>query len=193
MDSTWTRSPSTSRPARSRPVATRNARLLRLADRLRDEAGQGYALGAIVPSPRLLDLYPQSWPGFPYKRLAKVFDVFLPMAYWTFHAPTLNDARAYARDSVSGIRALDRRPGHRRCTRSEGPPGTPRVQACAASSPRPGSAASSGISIYDFLTTSGSAWREIEARPHGRPRQSARLRLGAPGAGGASCGPDATA
>ena len=68
--------------------------------------GSGYALGAIVPSPRLLDLYPNSWPGFPFKRLAKVFDVFLPMAYWTFHASTLGGAHDYARDSMSGIRHL---------------------------------------------------------------------------------------
>ena len=96
-----TRSPSTSRRAPSH-APVRNARLLRLAARLRDEVGPGYALGAIVPSPRLLDLYPESWPDFPYKRLAKFFDVFLPMAYWTFHATTLKDARDYARDSIPG-------------------------------------------------------------------------------------------
>ena len=153
------------------PVATRNARLLRLADRLRAEAGKGYALGAIVPSPRLLDLYPQSWPGFPFKRLAKVFDVFLPMAYWTFHTPTLNDARAYTRDSVSGIRALAGDPdipvhaigGTARDATSAG------VRGFIAATRECGVV---GISIYDFLTTSGSTWREIGARPHGRPRRA---------------------
>ncbi len=154
-----------------RPVSTRNARLLRLADRLRDEVGPGYALGAIVPSPRRLDLYPQSWPGFPYKRLAKVFDVFLPMAYWTFHAPTLNDARAYTRDSVSGIRALVGDPdiavhaigGTARDATSAG------VRGFIAATRECGVR---GISLYDFLTTSTSAWREIAARPKGRPHRT---------------------
>ncbi len=153
------------------PVSTRNARLLRLAERLRDAVGDDYALGAIVPSPRLLDLYPDSWPGFPYRSLAKAFDVFLPMAYWTFHATTLNDARAYARDSVSGIRELtgDRDiPVHaiggtaRQATGAGMRGFLAATRECGAV----------GISLYDFLTTSTSAWREIAARPKGAPHRA---------------------
>ena len=94
--------------------------------------GPCYALGAIVPSPRLLELYPNSWRGFPFKRLARYFDVFLPMAYWTYHASTFAGARDYTRDSVSGIR---RRTGDPtcRCTRSGARRGTPPPRACAAS------------------------------------------------------------
>ena len=97
---------STSSRARWTPVERRQARLLRLAARLRDEVGSSYALGAIVPSPRLLELYPNSWRDFPFRRLARYFDVFLPMAYWTYHASTFAGARDYTRDSVSGIRRL---------------------------------------------------------------------------------------
>jgi len=154
-----------------RPVSTRNARLLRLAARLRDEVGPGYALGAIVPSPRLLDLYPNSWPGFPYKRLAKVFDVFLPMAYWTFHATTLGGARDYARDSLSGIRKLTGDPdvavhaigGTARHATSAG------MRGFLAASRECGAA---GLSLYDFLTTSQAAWAEIAERSKGAPRRA---------------------
>ncbi len=94
-----------------RPPSARNTRLLSLAARIRDAVGSGYALGAIVPSPRLLDLYPGSWPGFPYERLAKSFDVFMPMAYWTFRTSTLQGAFEYTRDSIAGIRHKTRGSG----------------------------------------------------------------------------------
>lgn len=154
-----------------RPVSTRNARLLRLSARLREEVGTDYALGAIVPSPRLLDLYPQSWRDFPYRRLAKLFDVFLPMAYWTFHETTLEGAHDYVRDSVSGIRQLtgDRDVvvhtigGTARRVTSAGMRGfLTATRECGAA----------GISLYDFLTTSRAAWREIGARPKGAPRRT---------------------
>jgi hypothetical protein len=154
-----------------RPVSTRNARLLRLAARLREEVGSDYALGAIVPSPRLLDLYPNSWRNFPYRRLARIFDVFLPMAYWTFHATTLKAAHDYARDSVSGIRQLTGDPdvlvhaigGTARRATSAG------MRGFLAAGRECGAA---GLSLYDFLTTSQASWSEIAARRKGAPRRA---------------------
>jgi hypothetical protein len=152
------------------PVEERNARLVRLAARLRDEVGPSYALGAIVPSPRLFELYPNSWRDFPFRRLARYFDVFLPMAYWTYHASTFKDARDYTRDSVSGIRRLTRDPdmpvhaigGTARHATNAG------MRGFLSATRRCGTV---GLSLYDFLTTSRSSWRAIAERPQGTPRR----------------------
>jgi hypothetical protein len=143
-----------------RSPAVRNARLLSLAARIRDSVGSGYALGAIVPSPRLLDLYPGSWPGFPYRRLARSFDVFLPMAYWTFRTSGGKGARDYTRDSIAGIRDKTRRadiPVHaiggtaRHANRAE-------MRGFLAAARASGAI---GVSLYDYLTTSTVEWREL--------------------------------
>ena len=154
-----------------RPVSTRNGRLLRLAARLREEVGTDYALGAIVPSPRLLDLYPNSWRNFPYRRLAEVFDVFLPMAYWTFHATTLDAAHDYARDSVSGIRRLtgDRDIAVHAIGGTASRATSAGMRGFLAASRECGAV---GLSLYDFLTTSQAAWTEIAARSKGAPRRA---------------------
>ena len=151
------------------PVERRNARLLRLAAQLRDEVGSSYALGAIVPSPRLFELYPNSWRGFPFRGLARYFDVFLPMAYWTYHASTFNGARDYVRDSISGIRRLTRDPdmpvhaigGTARHATSAGMRGFLRATS---------SCGTVGLSLYDFLTTSRASWLAIADRPEGAPQ-----------------------
>jgi hypothetical protein len=153
-----------------RPPSARNARLLRLAARIRDAVGSGYALGAIVPSPRLLDLYPESWPRFPYRRLAKSFDVFLPMAYWTFRASGLQGAYEYTRDSIAGIRHKTR--STEVAVHVIG--GTARH---ANSAETRGFLAAArdcgtlGLSLYDYLTTSTAEWRELGDRPRGGARR----------------------
>src|SRR6266508_6834450 len=65
-----------------RPVR-RTRRLLSLSERLRGAVGRSYPLGAIIPSPRRLQADVLYWPYFPYQRLADVYDVFLPMTYFT--------------------------------------------------------------------------------------------------------------
>jgi hypothetical protein len=63
----------------------RNRRLRKLSRRLRRVAGPDYALGAIIPSPRGMRFAPTYWPGFPYDSIDRRYDVFLPMAYSTYH------------------------------------------------------------------------------------------------------------
>lgn len=60
-------------------IATRNRRMLWLSRRLRWLVGDQAALGAIIPDP----VAQQYWPGFPYREVDALYDVFLPMAYWT--------------------------------------------------------------------------------------------------------------
>jgi hypothetical protein len=66
------------------PPSRRSKRLLTLSRRIRARVGPDYPLGAIVPSPYRLERG-KKWPAFPYAQLATIYDVFLPMAYFTFH------------------------------------------------------------------------------------------------------------
>ena len=66
------------------PPSKRTKRLLTLSRRIRGRIGPAYPLGAIIPSPYRMDRG-KTWPGFPYHPLAEIYDVFLPMSYYTFH------------------------------------------------------------------------------------------------------------
>jgi hypothetical protein len=52
-------------------ISVRNERLLRLSDRIRRKAGNGYPLAAVTPDP-LASLY---WPRFPWAPVARRYDV----------------------------------------------------------------------------------------------------------------------
>jgi hypothetical protein len=82
----------------------RNRRLLALSTRLRAAVGTDYALGAIIPSPVGMQLLPRYWPHFPYAALARTYDVFLPMAYFSYRAHGSAAIARYVRTSVAIIR-----------------------------------------------------------------------------------------
>ena len=64
-------------------VTLRNQRLISLSRGLR-RALPGQRLGAVVMPPVLLDVVnPGYWPGFPWRELARSYDVWLPMSYST--------------------------------------------------------------------------------------------------------------
>lgn len=83
-------------------IDKRNARLLRLSDRIRKVAGADYPLGAIVPDP----VVSRYWPSFPYKGLVDSYDVFIPMGYFTFRARGFENVRAYTAAAILKIRDL---------------------------------------------------------------------------------------
>jgi putative Mn2+ efflux pump MntP len=85
-------------------VALRNRRLLALSGRIRAAVGRSYPLGAIIPSPRGMQLLPKYWPGFPYADLALTYDVFLPMGYFSYRPTDLGGAYGYTVRNVSLIR-----------------------------------------------------------------------------------------
>jgi hypothetical protein len=66
-----------------RGVPLRTKRLLQLSTRLRAAVHHRYQLGAIIPSPVGMRRHPMYWPQFPYRQLAHLYNVFLPMAYAT--------------------------------------------------------------------------------------------------------------
>ncbi len=87
--------------------AERNRRLVELSDRLRRAVGAD-ALGAIVLPPVLTEVVnPSYWPDFAWSELAPYYDVWLPMAYWTFRprASGYRDGYRYTAESIRRLRA----------------------------------------------------------------------------------------
>ena len=89
------------------PDATaRNDALVELSKKARKVVGDT-ALGAIVLEPLLLeDVNPNYWPGFPWKRIAHLYDVWLPMSYWTNRNESsgLRDGFVYASKNIKRLR-----------------------------------------------------------------------------------------
>jgi hypothetical protein len=64
-------------------VGTRNTALLDLSQRVRERAGNR-PVGAIVLEPVFLEVVSAGfWPAFPWRQLKPLYDVWLPMSYWT--------------------------------------------------------------------------------------------------------------
>jgi hypothetical protein len=143
-----------------RRVALRNTRLLNLSAAIRKAVGPTYALGAIIPSPRGMQLNASYWPGFPYAQLANVYDVFLPMGYFTFHTRTARGAFDFTIRNVTIVR------------RSTGDPSVPIHMiggvSDAASTAQVRSFVQAaracgvmGASMYDFTTTTAPQWSTL--------------------------------
>jgi hypothetical protein len=87
--------------------AARNQGLIDLSHRLRDRMGDD-ALGAIVlPAVQLEVVNQRLWPGFPYRELGEIYDVWLPMSYWTFRRQDsgYHDGYHYNYESIVRLRA----------------------------------------------------------------------------------------
>lgn len=87
-----------------RSASKRTAALLELSRRIRDAAGAGYPLGAIVPSPLGMQANPDYWPGFPWADLDPLYDVFLPMTYYTWRVKGMAGAHDYTAGNVDLVR-----------------------------------------------------------------------------------------
>jgi len=86
-------------------IADRSRRIVDLARHVREEAGDDMAIGAIVyPAVQLEVLNLTLWPEFPYRKLARSVDVWLPMVYWGFREAPYRDAAHYTRTSVDRLR-----------------------------------------------------------------------------------------
>jgi hypothetical protein len=143
-----------------RSPSLRNARLLALSRGLRAAVGRSYALGAIIPSPRGMQLLPKYWPGFPYSDLWRVYDVFLPMAYFSYRAHGDAAVSRYVQRSIGIIRARTADPnvpihvigGLSQKTGTAEARGFVRaVRGCR----------TLGYSLYDFAGTTPTAWRTL--------------------------------
>jgi len=86
------------------PPAERTRRLLAVSSRVRAEVGQNYRLGAIIPSPRGMQKHPGYWPDFPYTQLESLYNVFLPMTYFTWRVSGESAAKRYSTMCINIIR-----------------------------------------------------------------------------------------
>lgn len=143
-------------------VALRNARLLSLAGQLRQTAPVGYPLGAIIPSPVGMQRHPDYWPNFPYVGLARLFDAFLPMAYFSYYAHSPHAAYAYGQQVMTLLRA---RMGRRSpLIHMIGGSASVIPAATLAGFVRAVSdCAAQGISLYAFPQTSPAEWSALSA------------------------------
>lgn len=73
-----------------------NSRLIELSKDLRGAAGS-VPIGAIVLPPTLLEVVNvEYWPDFPWGELAPLYDVWLPMSYWSFRSDDSPFANGYS-------------------------------------------------------------------------------------------------
>jgi hypothetical protein len=154
-----------------RNASTRSRRLLNLSTAIRQEAGPIYPLGAIIPSPRGMQLLPKYWPRFPYLALAKTYDAFLPMGYFTYRTRSLRAAYDYTVRNVTIIRQAAADPlvpihligGIADASTAAQVQGFVRAaRECGAF----------GASMYDFATTSSAHWSRL--KPVARPGAATR-------------------
>jgi hypothetical protein len=155
------------------PVSKRTRRLLALSRRLRSRVGPGYPLGAIIPSPRGIELADDYWPGFPYAELAGIYDVFVPMGYFTYHGK--GSQRTHF-DTVRNVEIL---------RREVGDPTVPIHLIGGIADDASGEEVGAfvravrehgllGASLYNWSLTRRHDWRELAAI-HPNPRQSPAL------------------
>jgi putative Mn2+ efflux pump MntP len=141
-------------------VGLRNTRLLTLSSLIRDNVGPSYTLGAIIPSPRGMQLLPTYWPGFPYADLGLTYDVFLPMGYFSYRPTDLGGAYGY---TVRNIALIRRGTGDPQVAiHAIGGVGddvsTSQVNAFVKATRDCGIP---GASLYDFTTTASGGWKYL--------------------------------
>jgi hypothetical protein len=84
--------------------STRSARVKTLSAKIRTAVGTSYPLGGIIPSPAGMKINSSYWPGFPYKAVAGVYDVIVPMGYYTYHGDGYSQAYSETLENVRIVR-----------------------------------------------------------------------------------------
>ena len=143
-----------------KPASVRSARLGTLSARIRAAVGKSYPLGGIIPSPAGMKLNASYWPDFPYKDVAAVYDVIVPMGYYTYHGDGYAHAYNETRENVSIVREQTGRPtipihviaGD--AAKSSGSETLGYVRALRETG-------CLGGSMYDWATTSDADWRPL--------------------------------
>ena len=140
-------------------IDKRNRRMLELSSALRRIAGSDYPVGAIIPDPGH-NLY---WPDFPYQRVGSLYDVMVPMGYFTFRTHGYKNVRNSTRKNI-------------RVIRKEAGGDTP-IHVIGGIADDVGVPAARGFiraikdhdvlgaSLYDFPITSEQTWKELSSVP----------------------------
>lgn len=142
-----------------RDIETRNRRARRLSRQVRELVGDDYFLGAIVPEAGAL-----YWPNFPYRGLANIYDVFLPMAYFSYRTSGAGGVYSFVTNNITAVRSE---------TGNEDVPvhliggiaedSTPREVGAMVEAVRDQNAF--GASLYDLPTTTRRQWEKLSRVP----------------------------
>jgi hypothetical protein len=160
------------------PPSRRTKRLLTLSRRIRARVGPDYPLGAVIPSPVGIARADDYWPVFPYAQLNAIYDVFVPMGYFTYHVA---GARKVHDETASNIEMLRSATGDPTvpihviggvADRASGSETRAFVQAVREHGVL-------GASLYNWSLTREAHWTELASIP-ANPRQSPALPLSLP-------------
>jgi hypothetical protein len=153
----------------------RNRRLLQLSSLIRQAVGPEYPLAAIVPSARMLQIRRSYWPGFPFARLAGIYDVFMPMSYYSYRDYGSRAVHAYVAETVDLIRRKTRDPGIPIHVIGGIADGSNRAESLAfVRAVREYGLI--GASLYDYKVSGAEDWEAL-AQIHPNPRQKPALPL----------------
>ncbi|MDP8961928.1 MAG: hypothetical protein M3N32_09970 [Actinomycetota bacterium] len=142
-------------------VAERNRRVVDLSNRLRAAVG-GEALGAIVLPPVDTEVInPRLWPSFPWRELRDVYDVWLPMSYWTNRSAGWRDAGRYTGENIRRLKAHLGSGVPIHAVGGIGDLATSDDYRAFAVAARQGETI--GVSIYDWDTAQATAWQVLGA------------------------------
>jgi hypothetical protein len=144
-------------------LGTRNTALLELSQRVRERAGNR-VVGAIVLEPVFLEVVSTNfWPAFPWRQLKPLYDVWLPMSYWT-NRNVESGYREGFRYNDENIRRLRNNLGDEKApVHAIGGIGdaaqTKDYEGFVRAAKKDHAI---GWSIYDYSTTARNAWRRLE-------------------------------
>jgi hypothetical protein len=84
--------------------------------RVRSKVGPAVAIGSIIPAPLAMDIYPNSWTGFPWSAIGAQSNAVLPMGYWSYRHDCSTDpshcAYGYTAGNVTKARDKTHLPVH---------------------------------------------------------------------------------
>jgi hypothetical protein len=160
------------------PPSRRTKRLLTLSRRIRTRVGPDYPLGAVIPSPVGIARAGDYWPGFPYAQLNAIYDVFVPMGYFTYHVAGARKVHDETASNIDMLRAATGNPTvpihliGGVADRASGPETRAFVEAVREHGVL-------GASLYNWSLTREAHWAELASIP-ANPRQSPALPLPLP-------------
>ena len=90
--------------------AERTRRLIELSQGLRRDVGTKAISAITLDAVHLQVVSPGFWPGFPWPELGTLYDVIVPMAYWSWRMPEWRSGDRYIAENIDRIRAATGRP-----------------------------------------------------------------------------------
>lgn len=85
--------------------ATRNERFVQLSRLFSVQSGADPVGAIVLPPVQTEVINPAFWPDFPWSEIADLYDVWLPMSYWSFRSEPYGDGYTYNAESTSRLRA----------------------------------------------------------------------------------------